>query len=418
MTSQFTTRGWLIAFVCAALLLRLGLAVKTGLNAPPPKLGSDADEYDTCAWNLAQGRGYRGPSPGFGRDNLTAYRVPGTSLIWAGLYRAFGHRYGVVRIFQCLVGAVTVLIIYEIGQRAFSEKIGLVASAIYSVWPMAIFYSAQLLSETLATFWFLAYVAASLWFAAKPAPNRACLAGLLLGLALLTKGGFVIMIPFAVVWAVWQFWAKKPAIFLALTIPLISLLILTPWIARNYRVFGHFIPLATEGGDTLLGGNNSVVAYDPEYYGHQIFPTLIPEYRNAFDSCSSEIERDHLAVSLTIRWLKEHPDRWCYLVQAKLRRSMTPFLRGNNSTLSRVAMLATWGPVLILFLPAFFLTLVPSVRNRRPAWLLHLAILHLEITCVIFSGIVRFRFPIEGLCIIFACVSALWLWDKLRGAHA
>jgi len=418
MTSQLSTRGWLIVFICVALFLRLGLAVKTGLNAPPSKLGSDEDEYDTCAWNLAQGKGYRGPSPGFERDNLTAYRVPGTSLIWAGLYKVVGHRYGVIRLFHCLVGALTVLVIYDIGRRAFSERIGFFASAIYSLWPMAIFYSAQLLSETLATFWFLAYVAASLWFAEKPTLNRACLAGLLLGFAMLTKGGFVIMLPFAVVWAVWQFWVRRSAILLAVAIPLISLLTLTPWIVRNYRIFGEFIPLATEGGDTLLGGNNSVVAYNPEYYGHQIFPTLIPEYRDAFVSCSSEVERDHLAVNLAIRWLKEHPDRWCYLIQAKLRRSMTPFLRGSNSTLARVAMLATWGPVLVLFLPAFFLTLTPSVRDHQPAWLLHLAILHLETTCVIFSGIVRFRFPIEGLCIIFACVSALWLWDKLRGVHA
>lgn len=418
MTFPLSTRGWLIAFVCAALLLRLGLAVKTGLNAPPPKLGSDQDEYDTYAWNLAQGKGYRGPSPGFGRDNLTAYRVPGTSLIWAGLYRIFGHRYGAVRLFQCLMGALTVLIIYDTGKRAFSERIGLAASAIYSVWPMAIFYSAQLLSETLATFWFLAYIAASLWFAEKPSLRRASLAGLLLGLALLTKGGFAIMILFAIIWAIWQFRAKRPAIFLALVIPLISLLLLTPWIVRNYQVFGHFIPLATEGGDTLLGGNNSVVAYDPEYYGHQIFPTLIPEYRDAFVSCSTEVERDHLAISLAVRWLREHPDRWCYLVQAKLRRSMTPFLRGSNSTLARAIMLATWGPVLVLFLPAFFLTLIAFVRQRQPAWLLHLAILHLETTCVIFSGIIRFRFPIEGLCIIFASVSAFWLWDKLRGTHA
>ena len=195
-------------------------------------------------------------------------------------------------------------------------------------------------------------------------------------------------------------------------------MLLTPWIVRNYQVFGHFIPLATEGGDTLLGGNNSVVAYDPEYYGHQIFPTLIPEYRDAFTSCSNEVERDHLAVNLAIRWLQEHPDRWCYLVQAKLRRSMTPFLRGSNSTLARAVMFVSWGPVLVLFLPAFFLTGVTFVRHRQPAWLLHLAILHIETTCVIFSGIVRFRFPIEGLCIIFASVSAFWLWDKLQGTHA
>lgn len=418
MTSRISTRGWLILFVCAGLFFRLGLAAKVGWNAPPPKLGSDEDEYDTCAWNLAQGRGYRGPSPGFGRDNLTAYRVPGVSLIWAGIYRIFGHRYWPIRLLHCLLSALTVLFVYDIGKRAFSERIGLLASAIYSVWPMAIFYSAQLLSETLAAFWFLAYVAASLWFAEKPLLRRAGLAGLLLGFALLTKGGFAFMIPFAGIWAIWQFWDKRQSLLLALAIPLISLLTLTPWVVRNYQVFNHFIPLATEGGDTLLGGNNSLVAYNPVYSGHQIFPTMIPEYSNAFDSCSSEVERDHLAVNLAIHWLEEHPDRWCYLVQAKLRRSMTPFLYGTNSTAARIGLLVTWGPVLILFLPAFFLTLVGSIRERHPRWLLHLCILHLEITCVIFSGIVRFRFPIEGICIIFACVSALWLWDKLRGAHA
>src|SRR5580704_12713549 len=200
MTHRISTRGWLIALVCVALFLRLGLACKVGWNTPPPKAGSDEDEYDTCAWNLAQGRGYRGPSPGFGRDNLTAYRVPGTSLVWAGIYKVVGRRYGVIRFFQCLVGALTVLIIYDIGKRAFSERISLLASAIYSVWPMAIFYSVQLLSETLATFWFLAYVAASLCFAEKPTLKRAGLAGLLLGFAMLTKGGFAIMIPFAFVW--------------------------------------------------------------------------------------------------------------------------------------------------------------------------------------------------------------------------
>jgi len=71
-------------------------------------------------------------------------------------------------------------------------------------------------------------------------------------------------------------WVRRSAILLAVAIPLISLLTLTPWIVRNYRVFGEFIPLATEGGDTLLGGNNSVVAYNPEYYGHQNLPNADP----------------------------------------------------------------------------------------------------------------------------------------------
>src|SRR5947209_319419 len=97
---KLSPRAWLALFVSVGLLLRLGLAIKLGLNEPP-KPGSDALEMDTYAWNLAQGRGYRGLSPDVtDQDHLTAYRVPGTSVSWAVLYRLFGHRYDVVRIFH------------------------------------------------------------------------------------------------------------------------------------------------------------------------------------------------------------------------------------------------------------------------------------------------------------------------------
>src|SRR5262249_16142769 len=66
---------------------RIGLAIAHGLSAAP-EANSDADEYDTYAWNLAEGNGYRGMSPDVAdRNHLTAYRPPGTSLLMAGIYR-------------------------------------------------------------------------------------------------------------------------------------------------------------------------------------------------------------------------------------------------------------------------------------------------------------------------------------------
>lgn len=92
------TRIWwqLVVLVLLGAGLRVGLAIGLGLDKPPA-FGSDQYEYDNYAWNVAQGRGYRGISPDVtDLDHLTAYRPPGTSLTWAALYRIFGHRYGVV----------------------------------------------------------------------------------------------------------------------------------------------------------------------------------------------------------------------------------------------------------------------------------------------------------------------------------
>src|SRR4051794_29141972 len=87
--------------VAPGVCLRVGLAIALGIDAPPAP-GSDPQEYDTYAWNVAQGRGYRGMSPDVAdQDHTTAYRPPGTSLVWAGLYQAFGHRYAAVRLAHC-----------------------------------------------------------------------------------------------------------------------------------------------------------------------------------------------------------------------------------------------------------------------------------------------------------------------------
>jgi hypothetical protein len=84
---RWTTRI-LIVLMAAGLLASVSVCVYKGLERPPDA-GSDGSEYDSYAWNLAQGNGYRDNSPDVkdsdGRllDHPTAYRVPGTSVFWA-----------------------------------------------------------------------------------------------------------------------------------------------------------------------------------------------------------------------------------------------------------------------------------------------------------------------------------------------
>ena len=411
---KLTKRAWLVVFVAVGLLLRLGLAIKLGLNEPPPP-GSDQQEFDTYAWNLTQGRGYRGLSPDVtDRDHLTAYRVPGTSAAWALLYRVFGHRYDVVRSFHCVIGALTVLLVYGIARRCFGDGVAVLACAIFAVYPIALLYSVDLVSEPLATLWLLWFVFASLQFAEKPTFIRLVWAGSLLGLSMLTRASTVFMVPLAGIWALWQFRKRPRELALALGVPAVSVLTLMPWAVRNYRLFGKFIPLSTQGGSALLQGNNDIVATNPVYYGFSIWDTKINDnIARELKAPNNEYERDRVAHRLAIEWLKEHREMWGYLVQAKFRRSWTPFLQ-QSSKARRLGMLLIWGPIFVLFAAAFFPTLIKFLRVGYGGWMLHLAIVHYAINSIVFFALARYRFPIEGLCIILACVSVTWLWDKVR----
>jgi 4-amino-4-deoxy-L-arabinose transferase-like glycosyltransferase len=394
----------LSALVVLGLGLRLGLAFATGIDRAPV-FGTDQYEYDNYAWNLAQGRGYRGVSPDVAdQDHLTAYRPPGTSLAWAGLYRVVGHRYAAVRVAHCLLGAATIVLVYRLGRRGFGETTGLLAAAAYTVYPTALLYATELLSEPLATFCFMLYLLACLRLADRPTWPGAVAAGFWLGYAMLCRPAFMFMLPLAGVWSLWQFRGadRRRAMAVTLAVPALAVVVLVPWAARNYQVFHTFIPFSTMGGSVLLQGNNRIVADDPLYQGYSVWDTDLVEYRDALRSAGDEVERDRRAQRFAVRWLRDNPDRWLPMAGAKLLRGWTPLLQPHSPRLYRLGTLLSWGPVVVLLALSYPATLVACLRSRNPAWIIHLAILTYAITNVIFFGNSRYRYPIEPLCLILA----------------
>ena len=413
LTEPKRTYWMLLALVGLGFALRLGLGIATGLNAAPEP-SSDSLEYDTYAWNVAQGRGYRGMSPDVAdQDHLTAYRPPGISIVWAGLYWVFGHRYDVVRITHCLIASATILLVYSIGRRCFNDTVGLLAAAGYAVYPSAILLASQLLSEPLGTFWFLWFILACLQFAERPSWSRGVWAGFLLGLSILSRPNPLLMIPLVGLWAVWQFRGQRAAMMKAFVIPVAAIAVLVPWWVRNYAVFHTFIPVSTLSGSGLLQGNNRIVALDPKLRGYMIWDSNIPEYRDALKSSNDEVKRDEIAKAFAIQWLKYNPDKWLSLGWAKLIRGWTPFLQPRSPWTYRWGTLVSWGPVLILFLIAVIPTLVSFLRSNHPGWIIHLTILNSLILNLMYFGFARYRHPIEPVCIIIAMEALVVGWRAL-----
>jgi hypothetical protein len=231
---------------------------------------------------------------------------------------------------------------------------------------------------------------------------------------MLTRGNAVLMVAMLIPWSVWQFRRTPRLILRGLAISLVALVMLVPWTIRNYCIFHSFVPFQTEGGDTLLGSYNRVVAYDPYYYGYWVYPTSeLPEYREQITSPNNEVIRDHVETKLALQWVRNHPEKWWYLVESKFRRSLTPFLQPRDPILYRVSMLLSWGTILLFFAPGFFPIAIQFLRTNSPGWILHLGVLHFVFTALIFYGASRFRFPVEGLCIILACASFVWLYEQI-----
>jgi 4-amino-4-deoxy-L-arabinose transferase-like glycosyltransferase len=316
-----------------------------------------------------------------------------------------------------MLGAGTTLLVYGIGRRSLGETVGLLAAAVFAVYPISLFYSTLLLSEALGTVWLLGYVLVCLHYASRPTGGWCALSGLLLGLSLLTRANTLTMVPLAAVWGLWQFRGQRRLQAMSLGIPIVAFLTLVPWTVRNYRVLGAVIPFSTMGGSVLLQGNNRIVVSEPRYHGYSVWDTDIPEYRDSLRAPNDEVERDRVARSLAIRWLRDNPDKWWFLLKVKFMRSWTPFLQSHSPLLYRLGTLFCWGPVLVLFAISFIPTLASFLRHRHPGWLIHLTILHFVLNAEVFFGDSRYRYPIEPLCIILAVSTLVYGAAWLRGVQ-
>ena len=200
----------------------------------------DSEDYDTAAWNLAQGKG-------FTFNNEPAKIAPGYSLFLSGIYYVFGHNYLAVKIIQFLLLAAIAVIAYLLARifLNFSGCLALFSSLTIVVWPYFVFYPNLIVTEILFTFLLLLSTYFLLAFQRNPSLKNSLILGVLLGAAALVR----VAILFLPVWLAFFFlvflkpareksYLLKLALFLA-----VFLTIFSPWIIRNYLHFDQPIPV-------------------------------------------------------------------------------------------------------------------------------------------------------------------------------
>ncbi|HLD05336.1 MAG TPA: glycosyltransferase family 39 protein [Candidatus Nanoarchaeia archaeon] len=244
-----------------ALLLRLIPAL--WLSSPPT---DDAQNYHEIALNVAHGEGFSW------QGKLTAFREPLLPYLSGLIYSVFGEDPRWVYAFQSILSALTVVFVFYLSHSLLkNDKAAWFAAIVTAVYPNFILYSQFFLTETLTMFLLIFFVWTLVKALQTKQNKRFILAGVLLGLLILTKAAFLFFIPFLILYFIifyWRQW-KLPFVKGLALLLVFSLLLVGIWTIRNYTIFHELIPVVNRGGTALFYGvyipYNNMYVYDGQY---------------------------------------------------------------------------------------------------------------------------------------------------------
>jgi 4-amino-4-deoxy-L-arabinose transferase-like glycosyltransferase len=263
-----------LMIVILALVIRFGASMFfTSLNAEPQK---DERIFTKIAWNLATGNGYslNGEIP-------TARRPPAYPLLIAGVFSIFGKSWVAARVVNVIMSAITIWVIYLIGCRLFNKTVGTIAALISAFYPAFIQYSLRLYSDTF--FVFILSIVILLFIHIYESPDTLkmmLVCGVLIGMAILTRSELLFFIPFVFVWTYLVYRQFLPTLRASAIILIPLLLIVGPWLIRNYIVLDGFM-VSSNLGRVMWGVHNPETFSDLNLMGGWSPPPL--DIRNAGD---------------------------------------------------------------------------------------------------------------------------------------
>ncbi len=245
-----------------ALLLRL-LVITIGRTYRITPRGDHfqfAWEVGRIARSIATGQGFSSPTdlP----TGPTAWMAPVYTYILAGVFKIFGvyspTSAWVILAFNSVFASLTCLTVYEIGKRTYGQSVAVTAAWTWAVFPYLIYFPVRVVYDTSFSTFLLSLALLLTLYLADLSSNRLwSLFGFLWGLIVLTNPSLVTLMPCCLLWLFWRSAQRKRVIFGARLCVLIAVTVVSPWIVRNYRVFGKFMFVRDNFPMELYQSNNN-----------------------------------------------------------------------------------------------------------------------------------------------------------------
>jgi 4-amino-4-deoxy-L-arabinose transferase-like glycosyltransferase len=403
MSAADAARRWILVAAAAGFALRAAFGLGYWVGKP---LTHDEREYLSLAAGLSEGRGFAhdpGAAVGTGQQFGRAPGYPAFLALMGAGSRGHDSAPPRVKLVQSLVGAATVWLIGIIALRAAGPRAGVLAAILAAIYPPLVWIPSYVFSETLYAA--VALVAATILqhaIAANAQPRQARLlavsAGILAGAAILIRPAMLFFLPLAVGWLLVR---RRGALAVGLVVAAAA--VVAPWTARNARVYGRFVLVASGGGVTFWTGNHPLARGEGDLAANPALKLAEIEFRRAHPGLTSE-ELEPLYYRDAFRSIAAEPGRWLSLLARKAFFTVVPL--GPSYTLHSTRY---WAASVVSYL----LLLTAAAAGARRLWRSPdrpTAVLLLGASAVL-VGLVffpqeRFRIPVIDPVLIIAASAA------------
>ena len=237
----------ILFIVLIALLLRLAVITVGHTYRITPRRDhfQFGWEMGRLARSIATGQGFSSPTdlP----TGPSAWAPPLYPYILAGVFKLFGVYSAlsawVILAFNSVFAALTCLTLYRIAEKTYNASVARATAWTWAIFPYAIYWPVRVVWETSLTAFLLSLaLLLTLRMADEPPRLRLwILFGLLWGVIALTNTAVVSMMPFCLLWLLYWLPRRSAQFVGAASCVLAAALVVSPWLVRNYQVFGQFI---------------------------------------------------------------------------------------------------------------------------------------------------------------------------------
>jgi 4-amino-4-deoxy-L-arabinose transferase-like glycosyltransferase len=347
------------------------------------------------------------------------------------LYGLFGPSLAAAKAVQCVLGALSCVLVWALARRLFEARVALLASAMTAVYGMLVFYEGTLIVANIQVFLALLILLAVVRALERPRIAAWLGAGALLGLSVIARPNVLL---FGAVIAIWMPIALRHAVPRARRIALLvafamgAALVVLPVTLRNYVVGDDFVLVTHAGGLNFFLGNN------PDANGAFRVPRIFPraladdpwEQRATFEAYAERATGRELTPSeVSAFWsdrgfdfIRAHPGDWLRLELRKLALSVNAHEPWNirSYTLTRDFSWVLRLPLLSfgLLVPLALLGIALTWRDRHRLVPLYAMLGTVLATLLVFFVLARYRMPAIPVLTIFAAAGLVALADLVR----
>jgi len=404
------------------LLLLAGLVLRLVLlwRCDGMALGiSDERDYDRLATSIVQ----RGE---FGFEGqLTSIRPPLYPALVAAIYALSGvQNYQAVRLVQSFLALATTAVIYLLARRMFDRRVALVAAQIVCFYPSLIGAGNLVLTETLFTLLVCSFLLAAERYFSTQSRTAVLAAGILLGLAALTRSALWLFPPVAAVFVIVAGPERTISrrMFSAVALCLAFAVTLAPWTIRNTLLQRTFTTVDVMGGRNVMMGNYEYTPWHRpwaaiEIEGDQAWHRVLSRAHGGLAG-QTQGQIDKLAMRYALDYMLAHPGQTAARSAAKFfhfwqleRELVAGARRGLWGDFPLPLVLAIAAVILAAYCSVMVLGLfgfaASPPENRTMHWFLLLLLAFVTALHSVAFGHSRYHLPLMPIVIVYAAAALL-----------